>query len=348
MKRILLRLLIYLIAVIFLIFIAASIYIYTTTPPLPPNTNETIDQVMTSRIPELITGKSGYIKNQGVNIWYESMDPLDSVKETILLFMGIGSDALAWPEHFFQPIIKEGYRVVRFDNRGTGMSDWIKDWQGDGAYTLNDMAADGVIIMDTLGVNQFHVLGVSLGGMIAQQTAINYPERILSLTSIMSSAYVEDPDLPGISMDIMKEFIKLALRYGIIPAESNIIKLHVAARSLLMGDQAYEIDVKGIAEEVLYNLRNRNGYNPKSTQQQSAATAAAGSRYHPLGKLRCPALVIHGTSDPLMPFVHGQKTAELIIDAQTLWVEGMGHDVPEMFVDTVLTTIFSFWNNSQL
>ena len=344
MGRILKRMLISLVALIFVLVIAGSIYIVTTTDPLPTKTNETIDQVMSSPIPELVSGKSGFVNNQGVNIWYECINPPDSIKGTVLMFMGIGSDALAWPEHFFQPIVKHGYQVIRLDNRGTGKSDWIKDWKGKGAYTLNDMAADGVLILDTFGINQFHVLGVSLGGMIAQQTAINYPHRVLSLTSIMSSGYVEDPELPGISMDIMKKFIKLALRYGVVPTERNTIKLNIAARTLLMGDQHYDIDIQGIAEEVLYNLRKRNGYNAQATQHQSAATTASGSRYVALSNLTCPALVIHGTSDPLMPFVHGQKTAESIPVVNTLWVEGMGHDVPEIFVDTVLTWIFDFWD----
>ncbi|MBT8220218.1 MAG: alpha/beta hydrolase [Bacteroidia bacterium] len=346
MKRLFWRILLGIGILVLIAVVAGGIHVNSTVIKLPSGTDEIIDQVMQSEIPELVKGQSGLISNDGVQIWYESIEPSDSIYGTVLLFMGIGSDALAWPEYFTDPIVERGYRVIRFDNRGTGMSDWVKDWQGKGAYSLDDMAADGIAVLDTLGIDQFHAVGVSLGGMIAQQAAINYNDRVLSLTSMMSSAYIEDPELPGISMDIMKKFIKIALRYGVLPTERNTIKLNVAARSLLIGETKYNVDIRGITEEVLYNLRNRKGYNSTATQQQSAAVSESGSRYSSLKKLKCPTLVIHGTTDPLMPFVHGKKTAEIIPGAETLWVEGMGHDVPEIFTDTILTRIFNFWESS--
>jgi pimeloyl-ACP methyl ester carboxylesterase len=261
--------------------------------------------------------------------------------------MGIGNDALAWPDYFVRPIVDAGYRVVRHDHRGTGLSDWIQDWDPEHPYSLDDMARDGVAVLDDLRVDKAHVVGISLGGMIAQQMAINYPERVVSLTSIMSSGYAQDPELPGLSTELATELVKVGIRYGLLGSEKGTIKMFIASQQLLMGDPPYDPDIQAISEQVAYNLRHRRGYNPKASQQHQAATVASGSRYGDLANLQVPTLIVHGTSDPFIPIAHGEKCARVIPNAQSLWVEGMGHDIPQIFADTILTELLAHFGRAQ-
>jgi pimeloyl-ACP methyl ester carboxylesterase len=144
---------------------------------LPPGTDETIERVLQLELPDVVQGQTGYADSDGVEIWYESMEPQGTPKGTVLLVMGIGNDALAWPGYFIQPMVDAGYRVVRHDHRGTGLSDWMEDWDPAQPYMLEDMAGDGIAVLNALGVDKAHVVGISLGGMIAQQMAISYPGR---------------------------------------------------------------------------------------------------------------------------------------------------------------------------
>ena len=326
-------------ALIVVVIIGASIYIFTSGPDLPPETDVVIEQVLKSELPEIINGETGFANSNGVNIWYESIAPKDTNKGAVLLIMGIANDALAWPDFFIQSLVDSGYQVIRFDNRGTGMSDWMGDWDSDSPYTLRDMANDGIAVMDKLGIQKAHIIGVSLGGMVAQELTINHPERVLSLTSMMSTGYIEDPELPGIPADIIKEFVILGIKYTLSSSEENTIKTGIASRLLLMGDTKDDPNVKSIAEYVLYNIHKRRGYNTDASKQQMTAVSTSGSHYNMLKKIELPVLIIHGTSDPMIPIEHGRKCAELIPNAHTLWVEGMGHDIPEIFAGRIIDKI---------
>jgi pimeloyl-ACP methyl ester carboxylesterase len=322
------------------LLVGAGIYVSSWGPALPPGADETIERVLQAELSHVVQGQTGYADSGGVEIWYESMDPQGTPKGTVLLIMGIGNDALAWPGYFLQPMVDAGYRVIRHDHRGTGLSDWMEDWDPAQPYTLEDMAGDGIAVLDNLGVDKAHVVGVSLGGMIAQQMAISYPERVASLTSMMSSGDAQDPELPGLSVEVATELAKLGIKYGLVGTEKSTLKMFVASQQLLMGEPAYEVDVRTIAEQALYNLRHRRGYNPQASQQHAAATIASGSRYRELARLEVPALIIHGTSDPMIPIAHGKKCAQTIPGARTLWVEGMGHDLPRKFVEPILSEMF--------
>ncbi len=229
-------------------------------------------------MPELLKGNTGYVQSGDTKIWFESIGQGGVKKGTILLFMGISNDALGWPQGFIESLVDSGYQVIRFDYRGTGMSDWIEDWEKN-HYTLSDLASDAVAILDTLGIKDAHLIGISLGGMVAQEFAINHPGRTLTLTSIMSSGNIVDKDLPEISQKTTFDLIKIGLKYGIFPTERKTIKLHVAARIILRGGANYDIDIKGTAEQVLYNLRKRNGYNPEASRQHHEAVYRSDSRY---------------------------------------------------------------------
>ncbi len=326
---------------ILLLFIGSSIYIYTSGPTLPKETNEIIEGVLKNPLPEIVKGKTGFAKSQGLDIWYESISPKDSSKGVILLVMGISNDALGWPQKFIQSFVDLGYQVIRYDHRGTGLSDWVKNWDSKKPYSLADMADDGIAVLNSLGIQKANIIGISMGGMIAQELAINHPDRIVSLTSMMSSGYIEDPELPKISSSIAWQLIKISLKYGIIGGEKNMIKLHLASRIILMGNATYDLNIKEIAEQVLYNIRKRNGYNSNVSRQHQGAVLLSGSRYDKLKLLSIPTLIVHGKSDLFIPIDHSKKCVSIIPYADSLWLDGMGHDIPDNLVDTLSKKIIT-------
>lgn len=329
---------------VFVIAITGSLFVYYAVPPLPAGAERIIEAAVESpSVP--LKGEEGYAYNGETQIWYEAIEPQDSVKANLLLIMGISNDALGWPQYFLDPLVEAGYRVIRYDNRGTGLSDWGEDWDESNPYSLRDMAADGIAVLDHLEINEAHVIGVSLGGMIAQETALAFPERIVSLTSMLSSANMTDENLPGINMELIQALILAQVRYGLLPGEANQVRLMISVRQSLQGDKDFPIDLEGTAESVLYNLRERKGLNNEAFKQQSAAVMASGSREEALQELRVRSLVVHGTADPLIPFAHGKKCAELIPGAKHLWIEGMGHDIPEAISPQILAAIFALLQN---
>ncbi|MCC6280408.1 MAG: alpha/beta hydrolase [Saprospiraceae bacterium] len=320
---------------ILLILAGFSIYIACSGPALSDESNEIITRVIEDPLPEFVRGKAGFATSQGLDIWYESIMPETSPKGAVLLIMGISNDALGWPQQFLDAFVDSGYQVISYDHRGVGMSDWVKNWDASKPYSLGDMAADAIAVLDTLGIQKANIVGVSMGGMIAQELVIRHPERAASLTSIASSGYIEDPDLPAISSAVAFDLIKVGLKYGIIGGEKNILKLHLASRVILMGDARYPLETKVISEQVLYNIRKRRGYNMHVSPQHHAAVRLSGSRYEKLRFLSLPTLIIHGKSDPFIPIAHGKKCAEIIPNADTLWLDNMAHGIPGVLVDTL-------------
>ena len=329
------------------LFVLVGILFTFSGPGLPEGANTIMNEVIAEGPPELITGETGFARSGDVEIWYEAKSGVDTPKASILLIMGIANTSIAWPKHFIQPLVDSGYQVILYDHRGLGMSDWIENWSPENAYKLADMAKDGIAVLDHLGVNKAHIIGVSMGGMIAQRLVIDHPDRILSLISMMSSGYIEDPDLSGIPPETIKELLRVALRYSFSSSEKNMIKMHLISRGLLKGDSPYALDTKEIAQQVLYEIQKRKGYNPNVNAQHVAAVSADGSRYEELPQINVPTLVIHGRSDPLIPFEHAVKYAPLIPNAKTLWITGMGHDIPVRFMEEVHSEIFKTFQKGE-
>ncbi len=305
---------------------------------LPEDADVVIEQVMSAELPILVTGKTGIATNGDVNIWYESKLPTDSVKGTILLVMGLGATALIWDNDFCQDYVDAGYQVVRYDNRDVGQSTWVSDWDEADPYTLEDMAQDGIAVLDAINVDKAHVVGASMGGMIAQTMAINHQSRLASLTSIMSSGFMMDESIP-FPDGFNQKLIKLTLKYLLSGSDIDNLKFHIGNQELLKGSGEYPNDMKTSAETTLYELKKRKGYNSSAVDHQVKAIEASGSRLDDLGKITIPTLVIHGISDPLVKIEHAKKYAPLIPNSTTLYIDGMGHDLPKIYREKISSNI---------
>ncbi len=265
-------------------------------------------------------------KANGLELEYESFgDPRDP---TVLLIMGLGAQLLSYPEPFCEEIVSRGFRTIRYDNRDTGLSTWF-DAAGNPdfsallagqpapvPYTLDDMAADAVGLLDFLGVKNAHVVGTSMGGMIAQQVAISYPERVLSLTSIMSHIGGRDATPPTPEAT--------ATLYSRPPTDRDAyIEYSVEVSRVHRGPSFDEARVRDGAA-----LAFDRAFHPAGTARQFAAIVAAPSRREGLRGLSVPTLVIHGVEDPLVPVENGRLTAELVPGSELLLMPGVGHDLP--------------------
>lgn len=335
MKR---KIIIAVLALFFAIILSLSFYIFATGPALPDETDTVIATVLTSPVPNLITGKQGYVTSGPVKIWYEEISPHGPPKGTVLLFMGISNDALGWPQNFLTTLVDSGYRVIRYDYRGTGLSDWVTK-----QYSLKDLADDAKNVLAALKIEKAHLVGISLGGMVAQEFALSYPEHTQSLVCMMSSGNIVDSTTPSIPKKTVADLIKISLKYETIKSEANTIKLHIAARTILKGTARCTINVRQVAEQVLFNIRNRKGYNPQASKLQQTATHMSGSRLEKLSRISIPTLVIHGRNDPLIPAEHSIKLARTIPHANLRILDDMGHDLPDdkiKDIGNLLTTFF--------
>ncbi|MEU8385604.1 alpha/beta hydrolase [Streptosporangium sp. NPDC048865] len=256
----------------------------------------------------------------GIEIAYETFGSPGA--RPLLLITGLGCQMIQWDGRFCALLADRGYHVVRFDNRDSGESTHLNeagtpalDGSGEIPYLLEDMADDAAGLLDALGWDTAHVVGLSMGGMIAQSLAIRHPDRVRSLTSIMSTpspraALLTDPDvlLPAFTPD-RESAIRRALD-------------NCAA----VGSPGYPFDREWNAE--IAGLGYDRSYDPAGTARQVAAIMASGDRAPRLAELAVPALVLHGEDDPLVPLPAGIATAGAIPGARLMTFPGMGHDLP--------------------
>jgi pimeloyl-ACP methyl ester carboxylesterase len=336
---------IYIIFIPLILIVGLLIYSYTSGSTLPPEIDAIIESVLNSELPEVIVGQTGFASSEGLNIWYENISPEGPSKGTVLLIMANGGDALIWPPKFVRAFVDSGYQVIRYDNRGTGMSDWVENWDRNNPYSLVNMAGDAVAVLDALKFQKAHIVGLSMGGMIAQEVAANHPDRVSSLTLLSTSGYVGDPDLPSLtSRYFFSSIVKgiPLLKYRILGGEKNLIKERIAKTITVVGYEG--LDIKETAEVVLYDLRKRRGINIKAIFQHQTAVSVSGSRYEKLKTLNVPTLVIHGTADQFIPVEHGKKLVEVIPNAKGLWLDGVGHVFPYPNMDEVNKNIIANFN----
>ena len=265
----------------------------------------------------------------GITIEYETTG--DAGDPPILLVMGLGAQLIYWPDGCCQALADRGFFIVRDDNRDVGLSSRIESGgvpnllaliqgKGDSAYHLSDMAADGMGLLDALGLPAAHVIGVSMGGMIAQHMALDHPGRVLSLCSVMSTPTGRmdtDPPTP--------EANAVLLRPAPGTREEAIEAGVEGAR--VIGSPGFPFDEALVRERAARSYDR--GWYPLGLMRQFAAILCAGDWSGRLAALDVPTLVIHGDADPLVRPSWGKKTAEAIPGAQLLLVPGMGHDLPE-------------------
>lgn len=287
------------------------------------------------------------VSANGIRLEYESFG-LDS-GPVVLLIMGLGAQLTRWPVLFCEKLMARGFRVIRFDNRDIGLSSRL-----DGVpvpdlrmivaarmtglpvnvpYTLHDMAADTIGLLDALHIEQAHVVGASMGGMIAQLVAADYPQRVLSLTSIMSTT--GNPALPPPTPAAAAVLLARAPN----PANRDAYLAHGLNTLRTIGSPGYPFDEVAASERIL-NEATRS-YNPAGFGRQFAAVTATGDRREKIRRIKAPTVVVHGADDPLVPLAAGRDTAQNIANAELRVISGMGHDFPPQLYDTIVDAIDS-------
>ncbi|MCX5514841.1 alpha/beta hydrolase [Kaistia algarum] len=274
-------------------------------------------------------------KANGIELAWDSFG--DAADEAIILIAGLGTQMIRWTAPFCERLAALGYRVIRFDNRDTGCSTRFSACSApdfgalatalmagrrpDVPYTLDDMAADAIGLLDALAIDRAHVVGRSMGGMIAQILASEHANRVRSLTSIMSST--GNPALPQAAPDVMAMMMQPAP--DPITDQEGFLSQHLAFARRIAGG-GYPFDES--AHRALLLDEVRRGLVPGGTARQIAAMAVAGDRRGRLATIKAPTLVIHGNDDPLIPPACGSDTAASIPGAIYMPIDGMGHDVP--------------------
>ena len=290
----------------------------------------------------------------GIDICYQTLG--DRGSSAILLIMGLGMQLIAWPDAFCESLVGSGFRVIRFDNRDVGHSTHI-DWRQRprlllsiargvlglpvrSPYRLSDMAADAIALLGALQVARAHLVGVSMGGMIAQCMAARYPDRLLSLTSIMSSSgnWRVACGKPAV--------LRQLLRRPARPDDPSSQLDHLMRVFGVIGSPGFPSDQADLREQLAHAIRRAN--YPAGHYQQLLAIIAAGDRRKELAKIRTPTLVIHGADDPLVPVAAGYDTAKHIAGARLEIIRGMGHDLPPAVQKLVLQAVVSHCRDAEL
>ena len=285
------------------------------------------------------------IRANNIDLYYEENGPADG--PVILLVMGLGAQMIAWPDEFIHGLVSKGYRVIHYDNRDVGLSQRMEGaktphlvWTMFKAriglpvrvpYTLGDMAADGIGLLDALGIDKAHVVGASMGGMIVQLMAANYPERTLSMTSIMSSS--GKAGLPGARPDIQRQFMVKR------PPDASREEAVAFGAELV---SAFSFPDPARPENAHAEMAAKafdRGYYPVGTRRQLLAIIADGSRVDRLKTIKVPTLVVHGGADPLVPKEGSEDIARHIPGARLEIIDEMAHDLPPSQVGRMVDLI---------
>jgi pimeloyl-ACP methyl ester carboxylesterase len=280
----------------------------------------------------------------GVSLEYEEFGAGDN--PVILLIMGLGAQLTLWPIELVDALVDEGFRVIRFDNRDIGLSQKMEGakfpspaWQvlmgkigirPSVPYTLADMADDAAGVLDALGIARAHIVGASMGGMIAQLVAARHADKVLSLTSIMSTT--GNPALPAASKEAMSALTKRPES-----ADPEVLVAHGIMVSRTIGSPGFPADEDRLRANVIATMK-RSVY-PEGMQRQMAAIIHDGDRRSRLKGVSAPTLVIHGEDDPLVPVDGGRDTARAIAGAKLRTFPGMGHDLPLPLINEIASEI---------
>ena len=283
------------------------------------------------------------------NLRLEVEDTGERDRPAVLLIAGMSMQLIVWPEAMLKQLQQAGFRVVRFDNRDNGLSEsmdhlgtpnilWFMLQQKLGLqtkppYTIQDMTRDALGVMDHLQLQQAHVVGVSMGGMIAQRLCVTSPERVLSLTSIMSTSGAKG--LPGPTPAMRRVLMTPPAQPGSAAARAHGLRFVKA----LAGPGF--VHPEGSQEQLVDDSLKRSN-RPQGSYRQMLAAMSDRDRWRLLSRITAPTLVIHGTADPLIPYACAQDTAARIPGAKLFGIEGMGHDFPPSAVEQLNGRLLPF------
>ena len=280
----------------------------------------------------------------GIEIHYEEQG--DPAAPAMLLIMGFGAQLTLWPDELVEALAAQGFRVIRYDNRDVGLSQKFDGVKAPGLvkmtllskigftpkvpYTLADMADDGVGLLDALGIERAHIVGASMGGMIAQHVAARHPDRCLSLTTVFSTT--GNPKLPPARPESMKALITRP-----DSTEEGVLVEHGMMLARTIGSPGYPAPEDRLRERTLASVRR--SFYPEGPTRHLSAIVADGDRRAMLRDIAVPTLVLHGEDDPLVPCEGGRDTAASIPGAKLKTIPGWGHDLPLELVDELAGAI---------
>ncbi len=283
-----------------------------------------------------------------VRLAYQSIG--QATDPALLLVMGLGGQLIHWPDEVVARLCEQGFRVIRFDNRDVGLSAWTHGaptinltyevlryrlgFPVSAPYRLSDMAGDALHLMDRLGIQRFHVLGASMGGMIAQHMADQAPERLQSLTLIMTSSGAQG--LPAPSQALLQLLARREAPSREVAIEQQADLLAALGSPEVSDDRALLLQQAAQAYD--------RAFNPEGVQRQLLAILAEPSRVELLNRLRVPTLVVHGTADPLLPVMHGVHVAAHIKGAELKLIPGLAHRFQEAFKEPLLAAVLPYLN----
>ena len=282
----------------------------------------------------------------GIAIEVDDQGPANA--EPLLLIMGLGMQLIGWPDELVQLLISRGFRVIRMDNRDAGLSQSFDHlglpnlaWAAikhavrlpvQSPYSVGDMAADALGVLDALGIKRAHVCGASMGGMVAQHLAGRHPDRVKSLTLMMTTTGARR--LPRATWSVQKAL--LSRPDGSSP---DAVVAHLQRVLTLIGSPAFPPEPQRLRQRLRASVDR--AWRPAGTARQLAAIAADGDRSALVAQIRMPTTVIHGQADPLVPVAAGHDLAERIAGAHKDIVPGMGHDLPTQLLPRFADTIKS-------
>ena len=285
----------------------------------------------------------------GVRLEVEDTGEKD--RDAVLLIPGMAMQLIVWPEAMVHQLHQAGYRVIRLDNRDIGLSQdmahlpapnlmWFMlqqklGFQPQAPYSIQDMANDALGVLDHLQINQAHLVGVSMGGMIGQRICIGSPQRALSLTSIMSSSGAKG--LPGPTPDMRRVLFTPPAKAGTQAAHQHALRF---VQALAGPGFAHP---EGSKQQLVNDSLKRSS-RPMGAYRQMLAAMADRERAGLLARITTPTLVIHGKADPLVPYACGEDTARRIPNAKMHGIEGMGHDMPPGVIDNMMARLLPFLN----
>jgi len=306
----------------------------------------------------------------GVDIWWEAYG--DNANPPVLMIMGLNSNLKRWPTELIMGLVNQDLYVITYDNRDTGKSTWVTeestiikilkymptfvqepivDWffdqmlDGEGRfkmggvpseYNLEDMALDGIALLDHLEIDKAHIVGASMGGMIAQVISLNHPERVITLTGIMTTPGFDTAGLSGPYpkyLDAMKESFLLNLQSK--PKESSEV-----GNIALIGTNFLEEEY----ENLIKILKSMEEHGNNQDSGHMAAVGSSPNRFKRLKEISIPTLIIHGNEDPLIPVDHGLAIYEQIQNSEKLIINGMGHNFPTSVIPVIIEQMINHFD----